>query len=94
MRRREFIGGLVWAASVPMAALSAPAKKDNVRRIGLLRVGYPPPTFLDPLRKGLEELGWVEGQNIFIEYGIGRSVQELPKLAVRLRRSKVHQVRR
>ena len=47
----------------------------------MLRVGYPPPTFLAPFRKGLQELGLVEGQNIFIEYGVGKSVEELPKLA-------------
>ena len=83
MRRREFItliGGA--AACWPLAARAAPApRSDKIHRIGMLRVGYPPPTFLAPFRKGLHELGLIEGQNIFIEYGIGRNVEELPKLA-------------
>jgi putative ABC transport system substrate-binding protein len=82
MRRREFIAGLGGAAAMPLGgAFGAPARSDKIHRIGLLRVGYPPPTFLDPLRKGLHDLGLIEGQNIFIEYGISRSVEELPKLA-------------
>ena len=45
----------------------------------MLRVGYPPPAFLAALfRNALRELGLVEGHNIFVEYGIGRSVEELP----------------
>jgi putative ABC transport system substrate-binding protein len=58
-----------------------PVSPDKIHRIGLLRVGYPPPSFLTPFRNGLQDLGWIEGQNIFIEYAIGRSVEELPKLA-------------
>ena len=81
MRRREFIAILGGAALPFGGGLGAPVRHDRVHRIGLLRVGYPPPTFLDPLRKGLQNLGWVEGQNIFIEYGIGQSVDELPRLA-------------
>jgi len=84
MRRREFIAILGGAALPFGGALGAPVRPDRVHRIGLLRVGYPPPTFLDPLRKGLQNLGWVEGQNIFIEYGIGQIVDELPRLADRL----------
>ena len=82
MRRREFIAALGGAAALPFGgALGAPARHDKTYRIGLLRVGYPPPTFLDPFRKGLQDLGLVEGQNIFIEYGIGQSVEDLPRLA-------------
>ena len=82
MRRREFIALISSAVTWPLAAHAAPAPRpDKIHRIGMLRVGYPPPAFLAPFRNGLRELGLVEGQNIFVEYGIGRSVEELPKLA-------------
>jgi putative tryptophan/tyrosine transport system substrate-binding protein len=82
MKRREFIAGLAASSVWQLGARAASApRSDKIHRIGMLRVGYPPPTFLAPFRNGLHELGLVEGQNIFIEYGIGRSVEELPKLA-------------
>ena len=82
MRRREFITLIGGVAGWPLAVDAALASRsDKIHRIGMLRVGYPPPTFLSPFRKGLRELGRIEGQNIFIEYGIGRSVEDLPKLA-------------
>jgi len=82
MRRREFITLIGGVAGWPLAVGAAPASRsDKIHRIGMLRVGYPPPTFLAPFRKGLQELGLIEGQNIFMEYGIGRSVEDLPKLA-------------
>ena len=82
MRRREFIAVLAASSAWQLGARAASApRSDKIHRIGMLRIGYPPPTFLAPFRNGLHELGLVEGQNIFIEYGIGRSVEELPKLA-------------
>jgi putative ABC transport system substrate-binding protein len=61
----------------------------KVHRIGLLRVGPPPPSFIEPFRQGLRELGYVEGQSIVIEYGLARSVAQLPELAAELLRLKV-----
>lgn len=82
MRRRELMTLLGAMAVWPSRAIAVPApRSDKIYRIGMLRVGYPPPSFLAPFRKGLKELGLIEGQNIFIEYGIGRDVQELPKIA-------------
>ena len=69
------------AAAMLANLRAALAQSDKIHRIGLLRVGFPPPSFMNPFRKGLQDLGLIEGQNIFIEYGIGQSVEELPKLA-------------
>jgi putative ABC transport system substrate-binding protein len=70
MRRREFItlvgGAAAWWPTV------ARAQADRVRRIGVL-------TSLDPndpegqaevrsLKQGLQELGWIEGRNLQVEY--------------------------
>ena len=84
MRRRNFIilvGGAV--AAWPLAAGAQRAAK--VHRIGILRVGPPPPSFIEPFRKGLRELGYVEGQNIIIEYGLAKSAA-LRRLRLRVGR--------
>lgn len=70
MRRREFMM-LVGGASAPWP-IAARAEAERVRRIGVL-------TALDPndpdgqsevrsLKQGLQELGWIEGRNLQVEY--------------------------
>jgi hypothetical protein len=41
---------------------NAPARRadERMRRIGFLRVGPPPATFIDGFRQGLRNLGFVE----------------------------------
>jgi putative ABC transport system substrate-binding protein len=69
MDRRTFIGGVAGALlAAPLAARAQQAEK--VYRIGILE---PIPAAqnaanLDALRKGLRELGYVEGRNLIIEY--------------------------
>jgi putative ABC transport system substrate-binding protein len=88
MRRRDFITMVaVAAASSPLAARAQQAGK--VDRIGILRIGPPPPSFIEPLRKGLNDLGRVEGKNIILEYGIAERVEQLPGLAADLIRRKL-----
>src|SRR5262245_62584329 len=85
--RRRFMatlaGGLL---AVPFAAEAQQAGK--VRRVGFLGV-FAGPNF-DAFRQALRELGWVEGQNIVVDYRSteGRS-DRLPDLAVELVRLKV-----
>ena len=79
MKRREFftvIGGVI---VLPLAARAEQAHR--VYRIGFLRVGPPPPSFIAPLRKGLRDLGYVEGENLVIEFGFAPSVDQLPEAA-------------
>ena len=71
----------------PLAGEAQQASK--VKRIGFLRVGPPPTTFIEGFRQGLRELGYLEGQNITIEYGLARSVAEVPDVAAELVRLKV-----
>ena len=51
--------------SFDRAEAQQPAK---IPRIGILRPGSPPDSNIDGFRQGLRELGYVEGQNIFLEY--------------------------
>jgi putative tryptophan/tyrosine transport system substrate-binding protein len=70
-----------------LAAEAQPAKP--VYRIGFLRNGPPPETFIGGFRQGLRELGYVEGQNINIEYGLAGSAEQLPDAATELVRRNV-----
>jgi putative ABC transport system substrate-binding protein len=71
MQRRDFISGIV--GSVTAWPLTARAQQsDRKRRIGVVIVNGPNEALgtdhIAALRKRLAELGWVEGQNISIEY--------------------------
>jgi putative tryptophan/tyrosine transport system substrate-binding protein len=65
MRRREFITLAGGAAAWPLTGLAQEAGK--VRRIGFLRVGEPPAAFIDGFRRGLREVGLVEGRDFVIK---------------------------
>jgi putative ABC transport system substrate-binding protein len=60
--RRKFIWLLGGAAVWPV---SAPAQEPKRARIGWFTVAPHP--YVDAFRRGLRELGWIEGQNILIE---------------------------
>lgn len=81
MKRREFIA-LVAGAVVALPARAQQSGK--LRRVGFLRVGTPPPSFIDPFKKGLRELGHVEGPDFVIDYGLAKSAAQLPLLAAEL----------
>ncbi len=89
--RRAFIGTL--AGGLLAAPLAADAQQaGKVPRIGFLSVTSPSdrPPLLDAFRQGLRELGWVEGQNIVIDYRYAEGrVDRLPGLAAELVRLKV-----
>lgn len=83
MKRRDFItlfGGA--AAAWPLTGRAQQAR--TISRIGFLRVGAPPPSFIEPLKKALKELGYVEGENFIFDYALAKHVAELPKLAADL----------
>jgi putative ABC transport system substrate-binding protein len=64
----------------------------KVPRIGYLRATSPSdrPPLLDAFRQGLRELGWVEGQNIVIDYRFAEGrLDRLPDLAAELVRLNV-----
>jgi putative ABC transport system substrate-binding protein len=87
VNRREFITILACVMTRPPAGhAQSPAK---ARRIGVLRLGEPPPSYILPFRQALSRLGYVEGQNLVIEYGLAQDVDGLPEMARDLVRRKV-----
>ena len=84
------LNGFRLAIVLALGLFLAPGLADEaqqvrpVHRIGFLRNGPPPKTFIDSLRQGLRELGYVEGQNISIEYGLAASADQLPEAAAEL----------
>jgi putative tryptophan/tyrosine transport system substrate-binding protein len=86
MRRRDFISALSCAAW-SLTAHAEPLKQ--MRRVGFLRVGPPPASFIDGFRQGLRELGYVEGQHYVIEYSLAQSAAQIPEAAAELVRRKV-----
>jgi len=88
MDRRSFLlTSLAGVFAAPLTAMAQPAGK--VYRIGFLRNGPPPTTFIEGFRQGLRELGYVEGQNITLDYGLAGSADQLFDAATELVRRKV-----
>ena len=85
MDRRTFLEGTgAVVLAVPLAAHAQPA--GNGSRIGFLFYGAPGSSpELDAFRKGLRDLGYIEGQNITIEYRFANGrVGRLSELAAEL----------
>ena len=91
MRRRDVVALLGGAAAMwPVAARAQQARK--VYRIGILETvpASQNTANLDALLRGLRELGYVEGQNLSIEYSSADGIAErFPELAWELVRLNV-----
>src|SRR5438093_13789432 len=90
IRRRAFVAGSLAASAAPLATGAQPAGK--VYRVGFLNPGSEASarTRTDAFRERLRELGYVEGQNLVIEWRWAEGkYDQLPQLAADLVRLKV-----
>jgi putative tryptophan/tyrosine transport system substrate-binding protein len=87
IKRREFVMLLVGGAAV-MWPLAARAQQPSMPVIGVLSLGHL--SGWSFLRQGLRESGYLEGQNIWIEYRSAEGQSDrLPELAADLVRRRV-----
>jgi ABC-type uncharacterized transport system substrate-binding protein len=87
--RRAFLGALTGGlVAAPLAAgAEQPGKVPRIGFLSAVTLGSSP--VLDAFRQGLRELGWVEGQNIVVDYRLTDRADRLPDLAGELVQLKV-----
>lgn len=67
MHRRDFIKAIAGsAAGWPLAARAQ--QRDSLRRIGILLFAKQEKAVISPVLQGLEQLGYIDGKNVIIEY--------------------------
>ena len=93
MKRREFITLLGGAASLPLTAHA----QQPVPVVGYLAGGMDTGDgsggnhFVEAFRSGLREMGFIEGQNVAIEYRFAENrVERVPELVADLVRRRVN----
>ena len=89
--RRAFLAGTgAVLVAAPLAAEAQEQKAGKVYRIGFLRAGRPPKPWVEAFQQGLREVGYVDGQNVVLEFRFtDGNFDQLPRLAEELVRLKV-----
>jgi putative tryptophan/tyrosine transport system substrate-binding protein len=87
-RRREFLGVLGGAAAAWPLTTHA-QQPTKVSRIGFLRVGPPPPSYIEGFRDGLREQGLIEGQHFVIGFALAQTAVQISDVAAELVARKV-----
>ena len=90
MKRRQFIAGLAGAAAWPIAARAQRSSLPVVGYLGAQSADDDYENVTVPFLQGLKEAGYVEGQNVAIEYRWAENQYDrLPALAADLVRPRV-----
>src|SRR5437870_5987876 len=90
MKKAGLSSILIAVAVLAVAVIAEAQQAKKIPRIGLLGLASGPAAPEESFLQGLRDLGYVEGQNITIEYRwAGGKVDRLPTLAEELVRLKV-----
>jgi putative tryptophan/tyrosine transport system substrate-binding protein len=91
MRRREFIGGVGVAAMLVVWPFAADTQLPGIPVIGFLETGSPEASeqMVANFRSGLRDAGYIEGQNVAIEFRWGKGQPVMRHLAPDLVRVQV-----
>jgi putative ABC transport system substrate-binding protein len=90
MKRREFIAGLGSAAAWPVAARAQQPAVPVIGYLGTQSADIDYESVTVPFLRGLKETGYVEGQNVAVEYRWAENqFDRLPRLATDLVRRRV-----
>jgi ABC-type uncharacterized transport system substrate-binding protein len=83
MRRRDFMTAFAGAALCPIAARAQ--QPNKVARIGFLATGLLSTTIRDAFYRGLNEHGYIDGQNVLVEVrAADAKIERFPALASEL----------
>jgi putative ABC transport system substrate-binding protein len=89
MNRREFIAGLGGAAAWPLAVSAQQQTKPTIGWLDI-RPGVPRRDVIDAFRRGLAEIGFLEGRDVTVDYQTAEGhLEQLPSLAADLVRRRV-----
>jgi len=80
MRRRKFIAATAALLVSPWRSWA----QGTLRRLGFLTIGERSPPLLAAFFDGLRNHGWIDGQNLIIEYRFAPSQDHLPALVAEL----------
>jgi putative ABC transport system substrate-binding protein len=81
---------LIVAAFLDSGAHAQEHQARKVYRVGFVRAGQPPASYVEGFRQGLRELGYVDGRNVIVEFrATDGSFDQLPQLVEELVRLKV-----
>ena len=91
IRRREFIAGVSAAATPVLWPLAARAQQPGIPVIGFLDTASAETTkgVVSEFRRGLRDAGYIEGQNVAIEFRWGNGQSDMRRLASDLVRLQV-----
>ena len=89
MNRRRFVVGAALVLSLRDAARAQPAEK--VYRVGIIAAGANERSapFIAAFEQRLRELGWVDGKNLVVDFGVGESREQAEAIVARFVRSRV-----
>ena len=81
MRRREFIIDFLMVGLITLPTRGIAQSSKRIWRVGIIGV----PSRLDSLRQGFEKLGYIEGENLRLEYRLAEGhAERYPALAAEL----------